>query len=147
MATESSLSNPVSGPKGGEIQRTTFKAKVVFVGAEYTGDDGAQRVMNLPLGLFVRHFSGPKYRVDIVVHNVLSPTLANHLEVAIGVASGVRGLFVFRDPSRSLPGYVAHVGCDIPVVVSLDAEKGLELLANLILQRVVGVVPALPSGG
>jgi len=63
MATESSLSNRFSGPTGGEIRLTAVKAKVVFVGAEYVGNDGIQRVCGLPLGLFVRHYSGPKYRL------------------------------------------------------------------------------------
>ena len=67
MATESSLSDRFSGPKGGEIYLRTVKAKVAFVGAEYVGNDGVQRICGLPLGLLVRHYTGPKNRVDLVV--------------------------------------------------------------------------------
>ena len=143
MATESSLSNRFDAPKGGEIQVTTIKAKVVFVGAEYVGNDGVQRICGLPLGLFVRHYAGPKYRVDLVVWNVVRPDIPREYDCD----KGIRGMFIFRDPNLPVPDYVANLGRFLPVVLGLNAEQGLVLLANLILRRVVGIVRALPNGG
>ena len=143
MATESSLSDRFSGPKGGEIYLRTVKAKVAFVGAEYVGNDGIQRICGLPLGLFVRHYTGPKNRVDLVVWNVVRPDIPKEYDCD----RGVRGMFIFRDPNLPVPDYVANLGRFLPVVLGMDAEQGLVLLANLILQRVVGIVRALPNGG
>ena len=145
MATESSLSNVGAAPTGGEIQLTTVKAKVALVGAEYTGDDAYERFFGLfPLTLFARHYAGPKYRVDLVVWNVIRPGPPWFMDC---VPNGVRGLFIFRNPSSPVPDYVADLGRRLPVVVGLDAEQGLVLLANHILRRAVGVVRSLPSRG
>ena len=143
MATESSLSSRLTGPTDGGIQLTTVKAKVIPIGAEYEGKDGLQHLMGLPLGLFVRHYAGPKYRVDLVVWNVVSPDIPKEYDCD----KGIRGMFVFRDPNLPVPDYEASLGRFLPVVLGMDAEQGLVLLANLILQRVAGIVQALPNGG
>ena len=131
------------GPRGGEIRLITVKAKVVFVGAEYAGNDGIQRICGLPLGLFARHYAGPKYRVDLVVWNVVRPDVPKEFECD----KGIRGMFIFREPNLPVPDYVANLGLFLPVVLGMGAEHGLVLLANLVLQRVVGIVRALPDGG
>src|SRR5439155_26504896 len=104
MATESSLSDRFSGPKGGEIYLTTVKAKVAFVGAEYVGNDGIQRICGLPLGLFVRHYTGPKYRVDIVVLNVVRPDIPKEYDVD----TGIRGMYIYSVPHLPVQDYVAN---------------------------------------